>query len=179
MGGPDFEGCKWKKLPFESFASFDTTMTTDYKRYANYPHIGIDSIAQDTGLIENYRTVAEDNVKSGKYLFTSKNVIYSKIRPKLNKVALPSFSGVCSADAYPLLPVQGVCRREFLAQILRSQYFLEYIVPLSARSRMPKANKEQIAGFKFPLPPLETQDYFDAFVQQVVKSKFAYAIYLR
>ena len=46
----------------------------------------------------------EDGVISGKYLFTDKHIIYSKIRPNLNKVALPDFDGLCSADAYPILP---------------------------------------------------------------------------
>lgn len=147
-------------------------MTTDYQQYAEYPHIGIDSIEQNTGRITSYRTVAQDNVKSGKYKFTSENVIYSKIRPKLNKVALPTFDGLCSADAYPMRAKPEVCRREFLAFVLRSHFFLDYIVPLSIRSRMPKANKEQIAGFTCPIPPLDVQDTFIDFAASVDKSKF-------
>lgn len=38
---------------------------------------------------------------------------------------------------------------------------------------MPKVNREQIAGFHWPLPPLELQEQFAAFVQQSDKSKFA------
>ena len=167
------DGERWRKIPFDEFAEFDTCMTTDYERYADSPHIGIDSIASNTGELSNYRTVAEDAVKSGKYIFDERHVIYSKIRPALNKVALPNFSGLCSADAYPLLPKEGVCTREFLAQILRSDYFLSYIIPLSNRSRMPKVNKEQIRKFAFMLPPLELQQEFTDFAASVDKSKFA------
>ena len=167
------DGGRWRKIPFDEFAEFDTCMTTDYERYADSPHIGIDSIASNTGELSNYRTVAEDAVKSGKYIFDERHVIYSKIRPALNKVALPNFSGLCSADAYPLLPKEGVCTREFLAQILRSDYFLSYIIPLSNRSRMPKVNKEQIRKFAFMLPPLELQQEFTDFAASVDKSKFA------
>ena len=96
----DFENNthNWPVLSFCDFASLDCTMTTDYEHYANYPHIGIDSIEQNTGRLFGYRTVKEDNVKSGKYIFTSNHIIYSKIRPNLNKVATHDFNGLCSAD---------------------------------------------------------------------------------
>ena len=94
----------WPVLPFPAFAKIDGNMTTDYKKYADYPHIGIDRIEKGTGELKGYRTVREDGVISGKYIFTPQHIIYSKIRPNLNKVALPAFEGLCSADAYPILP---------------------------------------------------------------------------
>ena len=105
----------WPVASFDEIAIIDGNMTTDYEKYANYPHIGIDSIEKETGALTGYRTVAEDGVISGKYLFTPKHIIYSKIRPNLNKVALPKFYGLCSADAYPILPIEGKCNRIFLA----------------------------------------------------------------
>ena len=147
-------------------------MTTDYEKYADYPHIGIDSIEKDTGILSGFRTVKEDHVRSGKYIFGAKHILYSKIRPALNKVALPDFDGVCSADCYPVLPNEAVCKREFLAQILRSDYFLKYILAFSARSQMPKVNRTQLAGFSFPCPPLNRQEQFIIFVQQLDKSKY-------
>ena len=160
-------------LPFAVFASIDAQMTTDYAKYADYPHIGIDSIEKDTGRLRGYRTVAEDSVKSGKYVFTKDHIIYSKIRPNLNKVALPTFDGLCSADAYPILPNTEICNKSYLAYVLRSQWFLSYIIPLSGRTNMPKANREQINGFTWPLPPLDLQEQFATLVQQSDKSKFA------
>ena len=159
-------------LSFTDFASIDAQMTTDYKKYANYPHIGIDSIEKDTGRLRGYRTVATDDVKSGKYVFTKNHIIYSKIRPNLNKVAIPTFDGLCSADAYPILPNHKICNKTYLAYVLRSQWFLSYIIPLSGRTNMPKANREQINGFKWALPPLPLQEQFAALVQQSDKSKF-------
>ncbi len=161
----------WKIEPFSAFAKIDANMTTDYQKYANYPHIGIDSIEKDTGRLIGYRTVKEDNVKSGKYIFTAEDIIYSKIRPNLNKVAMPDFDGLCSADAYPILPNKQNCNRTFLTYVMRSQFFLNYVIPLSARSNMPKVNREQIEGFSMPLPPLRLQNEFAAFTDQVDKSK--------
>ena len=170
FGDPATNPRQWTLARFNEFALIDAQMTTEYEKYADYPHIGIDSIEKTTGNLVGFRTVKEDNVISGKYLFYEKHIIYSKIRPNLNKVALPNFSGVCSADAYPILPKEN-CSRVFLAFVMRSDYFLKYILPLSGRSNMPKVNREQLRGFSMPLPPLELQNEFAAFIEQLDKSK--------
>ena len=162
----------WPVAKFTDFAIIDATMSTDYVRYADYPHIGIDSIEKETGVLSGYRTVREDNVISGKYVFTSAHIIYSKIRPNLNKVALPDFEGMCSADAYPILPIAEKCDRIYLAVLMRSQFFLDYILGFSARSNMPKVNRKQVEGFTAPLPPLHLQKEFSEFFKQTDKSKF-------
>lgn len=170
FGNPTTNPRQWAIAYFDEFALIDAQMTTDYKKYADYPHIGIDSIEKTTGNLVGFRTVKEDNVISGKYLFSEKHIIYSKIRPNLNKVALPDFSGVCSADAYPILPREN-CSRIYLAFVMRSDYFLKYILPFSGRSNMPKVNREQLRGFSMPLPPIELQNEFATFIKQLDKSK--------
>ena len=161
----------WPVHGFNDFAKIDKHMIHDFDGYEDYPHIGIDSIEKDTGRISGYRTVAEDGVISGKYLFTSEHIIYSKIRPNLNKVALPNFTGVCSADAYPILPRKGICNREFLAYAMRSEVFLDYILAHADRTNLPKVNRKQVEGFRCPIPALELQTQFAAFVSEVDKSK--------
>lgn len=168
----DFDKSEWPNMTFTEFAKIDAQMTSDFDSYSEYPHIGIESIQQNTGHILNYKTVKEDAVQSGKYVFTSKHIIYSKIRPNLNKVATPDFDGLCSADAYPILPKFKVVRKEFLAFILRSSIFLDYIIPFSRRTGMPKVNREQVEGFQLHMPPLPLQDEFLTISNQADKSKF-------
>jgi len=162
---------KWPVRKLSEIAKVDGTMTKEYDKYANYPHIGIDSIEKNTGSLSGYRTVREDNVISPKYYFGPQHILYSKIRPALNKVALPDFEGLCSADCYPLLII-GECDRIFLAHILRSEYFLDYILSYSSRSQMPKVNRKQLEGFAFPCPPMDLQEKFATIVKQSDKSKF-------
>ena len=163
----------WQVVSFNECASIDTNMIRDFDGYEDYPHIGIDSIEKDTGRIFGYRTISEDGVISGKYLFTPKHIIYSKIRPNLNKVALPDFIGLCSADAYPILVKDTVCTREYFGYTLRSRIFLDYILAFSSRTNLPKVNKSQVEGFKLPLPPIELQNQFADFVRHVDKSREA------
>ena len=173
FGDPKSNKMDWPIKSFDSFAIIDCNMTKNFSKYADYPHIGIDSIEKNTGALIGYRTVREDGVISGKYIFTNEHIIYSKIRPNLNKVALPEFDGLCSADAYPILPKKGICNRVYLAHIMRSRFFLDYILGFSSRTNMPKVNREEVRGFSMPLPPFELQNQFADFVAQVDKSKLA------
>lgn len=160
----------WPMRKLSDVAKVDGTMTKEYEKYADYPHIGIDSIEKNTGILSGYRTVQEDNVISPKYYFGPQHILYSKIRPALNKVALPDFEGLCSADCYPLL-VNGLCDRKFLAHVMRSDYFLDYVLSYSGRSQMPKVNRKQLEGFSFPCPPIDLQEKFTVLIDQSDKSK--------
>ena len=171
FGDPEENPMNWPIKQLSDVAKVDGTMTKEYEKYANLPHIGIDSIEKNTGILSGYRTVKEDNVISPKYHFGPQHILYSKIRPALNKVAVPDFEGLCSADCYPLLPIDGFCERKFLAHVLRSDYFLRYVLSFSVRSQMPKVNRKQLEGFRFPCPPVELQRKFIILVEQSDKSK--------
>ena len=113
------------------------------------PHVGTDRIASGTGDLIGVQSASEDGVTSGKFEFSERHVVYSKIRPNLMKVAMPTFSGLCSADAYPLLPAPGVPRR-WLQQLLLTTEFTTLAVSQSGRTKMPKINQSALMGLLVP-----------------------------
>ena len=125
--------------------------------YATMPHVGGDNIESGTGRLSGIKTAAELNLKSGKYLFDDSYILYSKIRPALNKVATPTFDGICSADIYPLRPINGEIDKRFLVYTLRSKQFLAYTEKHSTRTNIPKINRPALLNFTVPLPPLPEQ----------------------
>ncbi len=157
----------WSIKNFDFFAEVDTKMTTDFIRYLDYPHIGIENIERNSGKLINYKKVKEENLMSGKYIFTSEHIIYSKIRPNLNKVALPHFDGLCSADAYPLLVNKTHTNKYFFSFILKSKHFLDQILKLSDRTNIPKVNKNQLRSFKCICPSMELQQQFARIVEKI------------
>ena len=171
FGNLEINNKKWKIVNILEVASIDTNMTKDFENYAELPHIGIENIEKNTGKLINYISVEKSNLTSGKYIFDERHIIYSKIRPNLNKVATPDFKGLCSADSYPILTNEK-CKKEYLVFVLRSDYFLNYILSYSSRTNIPKVNKEQLSGFDFPLPPIELQNQFADIVKQIDKQKF-------
>ena len=160
FGDPSINPKRWDIKPFDYFAKFDTNMTSDFEKYGDLPHIGISSIERDSGHLVNYKLVKEESLSSGKYLFDERHIIYSKIRPNLNKVALPNFRGLSSADSYPILVRPEHSNRYFFSFLLRSKSFIDFILNYSVRTSIPKANKSQILKYSGIAPPIETQNQF-------------------
>jgi type I restriction enzyme S subunit len=138
--------------------------------YAGMICVGGDNIESNTGRLLGLKTAKEVGAKSGKYLFDEGDILYSKIRPYLNKVVLTDFKGICSADIYPLKPKRKLTR-EFLTFILRSKDFLQYADKHSSRTSIPKINREALAEYKIILPPIDMQEQFSRTFQQVERLK--------
>ena len=82
--------------------------------------VGPDNISVGGGLIpDSLKTAKELGQISGKYAFDSDAILYSKIRPNLNKIALPDFDGICSADMYPIwVQDKQVANRVYLYYVM-------------------------------------------------------------
>ncbi|WP_158512130.1 restriction endonuclease subunit S [Anoxybacteroides amylolyticum] len=141
------------------------------QNYADYPLIGIDNIEKNTGNIINIKTVRECDIKGSKYYFNSDHIIYSKIRPYLNKVASPSFEGLCSTDAYPLKINKEKTNKQFILSILRSKYFVNYAIRQSKGANIPRIDQKQLLDYKTILPDLKLQDEFEYIVEQIDAQK--------
>jgi restriction endonuclease S subunit len=83
--------------------------------------------------------------------------LYGKLRPYLNKVHLPTFSGICSTDIVVIKP-RPIVRRKYLAYILRSPYILIPISNLTYGTKMPRMKISDLQNLEIALPPLEIQD---------------------
>lgn len=111
-----------------------------------------DHVEGATGRLLARRTAKAQGAISGKYPFTVGDIVYSKIRPYLRKAILADFDGLCSADMYPLSPATGVSAG-FMLAVLLGDRFSAFAESVSARSGIPKINREELAAFHVPLPP--------------------------
>ena len=125
-------------------------------------HVGPENIESNTGRLTELRNNAELRISSGNYHFTPDDVLYSKIRPYLNKAALPDFEGTCSADMYPLRAKAGQFIRTYLFQMLLSEPFKKQAVSFQDRTGIPKINRAQLGSILLPRPSItEQQDISD------------------
>lgn len=125
-----------------------------------------DHIEGHTGRLLEQKTASEQNAISGKYLFEAGDIIYSKIRPYLRKAFLANFRGLCSADMYPLTPLRDVSPR-FIIAVLLGHHFSNYAETVSARSGIPKMNREELASYVVALPPFPEQCAIAAILSDV------------
>jgi type I restriction enzyme S subunit len=123
--------------------------------YNGLPQIGSENIESNTGKLVNVKSAGEKGVISGNYLFDENDVLYSKIRPALNKAAAPDFTGICSADIYPIRPANDALLRSYLLYLLLSDKYLEHAIRSSDRGKIPKINREDLLGYvsAIPKPP--------------------------
>ena len=123
--------------------------------YLDYMHIAPDNIEKGTGKLFLCRTVAEDKVSSPNHLFGKNQLIYSKIRPLLRKVAIAPFDGLCSADMYPL---KTILHTNYVKYVILSDVFNNQVAKIaSTRVKMPKINQTELGKIIIPLPPLDEQ----------------------
>ena len=126
-------------------------------QFLSLPHINGENIESGNGRLFDVKTVKEDEVKSGNYLFDAGDVLYSKLRPYLRKVAIAKERGLCSADMYPIKINAKILIPRFLKWLLLSDAFSNYADGESRRSRMPKLNRKQLLSWDARLPCLSDQ----------------------
>jgi type I restriction enzyme S subunit len=118
---------------------------------ARRPYLGLEQIEAGTGRILNYDVNSAEG-KSTTFAFDDLHVLYGKLRPYLNKVALPDRAGRCSTEIVPLLPV-GV-DRSLLALVLRTDRVVNGAMSEKTGSRMPRADMDALLSLEISIPAL-------------------------
>ena len=171
MFGPEVDKDNWPLVTFTDVTTIDAAMVDPRDDlYLDMLHIGPDRIEKNTGKLLPALTARDERLISKKFLFNEEYVLYSKIRPYLRKVALPNFTGLCSADMYPVKPTKNVMTREYLWQLLLSDAFTQYTETLPNRANIPKLNRAELASYEFKLPPMQLQNKFTDIYKKYSKS---------
>ncbi|MGL4501439.1 MAG: restriction endonuclease subunit S, partial [Planktothrix sp.] len=168
FGDPEINPKNWDIEPFEEVCAIDAEMVDPkIKQYHKYLHIGGANVESTTGKLLDLKTAEEEGLISGKFLINPQHILFSKIRPKLRKVAFPRIHALCSADIYPITIKSSKCNPYFLLYYLRSDYFSKIVSELAeSRTNIPKVNREELAEQSIPLPPLPLQEKFAQIVQK-------------
>lgn len=163
FGDPRNTRTEWPQVALSEVTILDAPMVDPKEEeHLDLIHIGPDRIEKNTGRLLPASTAREEGLISNKFLFDERYLLYSKIRPYLRKVALPSFRGLCSADVYPIRPIEGMATREFLFALLISEAFLAYTNSLASRASIPKLNRKELAKYTLRLPPMKLQEQYSS-----------------
>ncbi len=121
--------------------------------------VGPENLRSGGGLeTAGVKTAGELEQISGKYAFDRNAILYSKIRPNLNKIALVNFEGICSADMYPIwVRDDRQAVRDFIFYVMNSERFVADATSRSFRTGLPKINRPDLESIEVLLPPLPEQ----------------------
>jgi type I restriction enzyme S subunit len=115
-------------------------------------YVGLEHIESGTGM---HRSVAlsEAGLRSAKFQFERRDILYGKLRPNLRKVAVAQCSGVCSTDLIPLRP-RHPASAFLLAFQLRSPMFTSRVMRVVAGQNLPRVSVADLLWIEIPVPPV-------------------------
>lgn len=119
--------------------------------------LNLDAVESNTGNVLEYVYVDYSQIGASTVSFNQQNVLYSKLRPYLNKVVLPDRAGYATSEMLPLMPDEKVITREYLTFFLRSPHFVEYINGKTSGAKMPRANIADLKAVEIECPPINEQ----------------------
>ena len=118
--------------------------------------LDLEDIEKDSSIILRKVLFKERPSTSTKSVFKKNWVLYSKLRPYLDKVVIPDENGVCTTEILPL-PIFGDIVPHFLMFSMKSKDFLDYVNSKVSGMKMPRLRTDDGKNALIPLPPLAEQ----------------------
>ena len=118
--------------------------------------LDLEDIEKETGMVLKKVTKAQRNSVSTKHKFHFGQVLYSKLRPYLNKVVLSDADGYCTSEILPL-EFKNCVLPEYARYYLMSGTFIAYANHCSYGVKMPRLGTTDGKKAIFSLPPLSEQ----------------------
>ncbi len=141
---------KHKEVRFKYIATVKANLVPP-TFFLEYPQVSPENITKNTGKLLSYSTVEDSGIISGNHLFYKGQIIYSKIRPNLNKAIIAPFDGLCSADMYP---IEAKINSKYLLYAMLSRHFVEQVtLIMQDRVKMPKINQDELGNIGVYIAP--------------------------
>ena len=142
----------WSLLPFGNIKP--STERFDPTKEENRRYVGLEHIGKNTGKIIGSQE--SKMAVSSKTVFCRGDLLYGKLRPYLNKVAVANFDGVCSTDIL-VFQQNSFIVNTFLKLCLFKSDFVEFANSTVTGVQHPRTSHKKLSDYPIPLPPLSEQ----------------------
>ena len=147
----------WELCCLGELCDYGNCTNVDTKNIADEAWIlDLEDIEKDSGRIIQKIRKFERESSSTKHLFHKGQVLYSKLRPYLNKVVIADEDGFCTSEILPL-DFSDIVDPQYALYYLMSPTFLKYANSCSYGVKMPRLGTADGKKAVFPLPPLDEQ----------------------
>ena len=173
------ETCIDEEIPFAIPESWEWVRLGDLCDFGNCKSIDSDKInsdawlldlediEKDTGRLIQRKRKHEIISLSTKHCFYSGQILYSKLRPYLNKVMVADEDGYCTSEILPL-DFEKVVYNYYAQAYLMAPFFVEYATQCSYGVKMPRLSTKDGKNALFPLPPLGEQGRIVSKIQELL-----------
>ena len=169
FGNPITNNKQWPTQPLKKVAPEHTPQIPSVEKYW---WLNLDMIESYSGIVIEKVYAERSEIGSSTSTFDDTMVLYSKLRPYLNKVVVPEDFGYATTELVGLKPDSSVLNKYFLFNLLRGDDFVSYANGISGGAQMPRMPVKALREFECILPPMELQEQFVALSEQSDKSKF-------
>jgi len=128
--------------------------------------LNLDQVESQSGNILSKMRAPYSEAGNSTHWFDERHVLYSKLRPYLNKVVLPDEQGLATTELVPLLPDPKRLNRKYLVYYLRSNQFVNWVNTQVAGAKMPRVSMKVFWEHEIPLPPLPEQKRITAILDK-------------
>ena len=118
--------------------------------------LDLEDIEKESSKILQFKTFSDRPSLSTKSVFKKGWVLYSKLRPYLDKVVVVPNDGVCTTEILPL-PIYSDLISYFFMYTLKGKHFLTYVNSKVGGMKMPRIGTTDGKMALIPLAPVEEQ----------------------
>ena len=169
FGNPITNSKHWSTKPLKEVAP---EYTAKIPKADKYWWLNLDMIETYSGQIIEKIYAKFDDIGNSTSTFDDTMVLYSKLRPYLNKIVVPDENGYATTELVGLKPDRKILNKYFLFNLLRGDDFVNFANGVSGGAQMPRMPLKILRDFECILPPIELQEAFVEIAQQSDKSKF-------
>ena len=146
----------WAWARMSTLCDFGKCVNVEYDAVAPGTwNLDLEDLEKDSGRILQKKRKQEGEKGSTKHVFSAGMVLYSKLRPYLNKVAIADEDGVCTSEILPLH--FSAVTSEYAQIVLMAPLFVDYAKAHSYGVKMPRLGTPDGASFLVPVPPAQEQ----------------------
>lgn len=120
--------------------------------------VGLENIEAGTGKIIGQIKCNIQDIKSRKRIFKKGDILFGKLRPALNKVAVASFGGICSTDIVVLSPKGNDILPKFYSILLRNNDFYAMVLDGVSGGQLPRVDLNYLMGLPIQKVPVDAQN---------------------
>jgi len=150
------EGWEWVRLG--DICTYDQTKEKISKEeiLPDMWSLDMEDIEKGSGKIINVEKAGNRKIAGDKVVFHKGDILYSKLRPYLQKILIAPADGICTSELVPF-QCYGEISSSYITWLLRSPYVNQIVNTASYGVKMPRVGKNTMVNLLVPLPPLLEQ----------------------
>lgn len=127
----------------------------------------LEDIEKSSGRLLRRITSKERKIAGDKTIFKKGDILFSKLRPYLQKILIANESGVCTSELVPFSSY-GDIDPQYLLYVLKSPTVDGTINTSTYGMKMPRVGRDTMLSLLIPLPPLAEQQRIVAKIEEML-----------